>query len=192
MSSEENVIAMPADNSIASDSITAKLIEVSRVAESLDTVLHETQDGLNVFESAMVSTSSTAERKLSSANNSDVRQIDSLAQRFLNNFFLGLEFKSEVVYWRRIVRDCIRIYSVAFILVSYSVWVSRSVSLDLEWICREKFYRFGLIRSWTTFEKSPCWIVFGKCVFWWFRTQLSISSLIQWTNWFWQCTTTSA
>lgn len=98
MSSEENVIAMPADNSIASDSITAKLIEVSRVAESLDTVLHETQDGLNVFESAMVSTSSTAERKLSSANNSDVRQIDSLAQRFLNNFFLGLEFKSEVVY----------------------------------------------------------------------------------------------
>lgn len=74
MSSEENVIAMPADNSIASDSISAKLIEVSRVAESLDTILHETQDGLNAFESTIAtSTSSSRERKLSSANNSDVR-----------------------------------------------------------------------------------------------------------------------
>lgn len=81
MSSDENVIAMPADNSIASDSISAKLIEVSRVAESLDTVLHETQDGMNIFESTMntslnassSSTSTGPERKISSANNSDVR-----------------------------------------------------------------------------------------------------------------------
>lgn len=80
MSSDENVIAMPADNSIASDSISAKLIEVSRVAESLDTVLHETQDGMNIFESTMnvampssSSTSTAPERKMSSANNSDVR-----------------------------------------------------------------------------------------------------------------------
>lgn len=77
MSSEENIIAMPADNSIASDSISAKLIEVSRVAESLDTVLHETQDGLHIFESAMnatmASTSSTGvDRKVSSGNTSDV------------------------------------------------------------------------------------------------------------------------
>lgn len=73
MSSEENVIAMPADNSIASDAISAKLIEVSRVAESLDTILHETQDGLNNFESMMAtSTSAGVERKLSSTNNSDV------------------------------------------------------------------------------------------------------------------------
>lgn len=82
MSSEENVIAMPADNSIASDSISAKLIEVSRVAESLDTVLHETQDGLNIFESTMnvstapsTSSGGASERKLSSANNSDVRRV---------------------------------------------------------------------------------------------------------------------
>lgn len=79
MSSDENVIAMPADNSIASDSISAKLIEVSRVAESLDTVLHETQDGMNIFESTMnaamtssTSTSAGPERKVTSANNSDV------------------------------------------------------------------------------------------------------------------------
>lgn len=78
MSSDENVIAMPADNSIASDAISAKLIEVSHVAESLDAILHETQDGLNIFESTMnvgASTSSTIDRKASSANNSDVRQI---------------------------------------------------------------------------------------------------------------------
>ncbi|CRL08293.1 CLUMA_CG021374, isoform B [Clunio marinus] len=77
MSSEENVIAMPGDNSIAADSISAKLIEVSRVAESLDNVLHEMQDDLNIFESTMSGTSSTTtpsttvERKISSANNSD-------------------------------------------------------------------------------------------------------------------------
>lgn len=82
MSSDENVIAMPTDNSIASDSISAKLIEVSRVAESLDTVLHDTHSGLNLFEStlnvasAVTSTSSTSvavERKVASANTSDVR-----------------------------------------------------------------------------------------------------------------------
>lgn len=78
MSSEENIIALPADNSIAYDSISAKLVEVSRVAESLDTVLHETQDGLSVFEStmhaAMPSTSLSVgvERKVASANTSDV------------------------------------------------------------------------------------------------------------------------
>lgn len=79
MSSDENVIAMPADNSIASDSISAKLIEVSRVAESLDAALHETQDGMSVIESTAKpvmspSTSSNGpERKNSSASNSDVR-----------------------------------------------------------------------------------------------------------------------
>lgn len=78
MSSDENVIAMPADNSIASDAISAKLIEVSHVAESLDAILHETQDGLNIFENTMnagvsSSTSSTGtDRKASSANNSEV------------------------------------------------------------------------------------------------------------------------
>lgn len=75
MSSDENIIARPADNSIASDSISTKLIEVSRVAESLDTVFHETQDGLNIFESTMnapVATTSTVERKISSTNTSDV------------------------------------------------------------------------------------------------------------------------
>lgn len=78
MSSEENIIAMPADNSIASDSISAKLIEVSRVAESLDTVLHETQDGLHIFESSMNTTmasSTGVDRKMSSGNTSDVRTI---------------------------------------------------------------------------------------------------------------------
>lgn len=78
MSSEENVIALPADNSIASDSISAKLIEVSHVAESLDTVLHETQDGLSIFESTMnvISTSSAGvDRKATSTNNSDVSRI---------------------------------------------------------------------------------------------------------------------
>ena len=69
---------MPADNSIASDSISAKLIEVSRVAESLDTVLHQTQDDLSIFESAMhvvmqpTTSTSGVERKTSSANTSDV------------------------------------------------------------------------------------------------------------------------
>lgn len=78
MSSDENIIAMPVDNSIASESISAKLIEVSRVAESLDTALHETQDGLNFIESTMNSIVSPAtpssgpERKFSPANNSDV------------------------------------------------------------------------------------------------------------------------
>lgn len=79
MSSEENIIAMPTDNSIASDSISAKLIEVSRVAESLDTILHETQDSLSIFESTMhvaMQQPSTAsggvERKVSSASTSDV------------------------------------------------------------------------------------------------------------------------
>lgn len=87
MSGEENIIAQPADNSIASDSISAKLIEVSRVAESLDTVLHETQDGLSIFESTMhaaMPTSSLSvgvERKVSSANTSDVsKKIIKLAQ----------------------------------------------------------------------------------------------------------------
>lgn len=82
MSSEENVIAMPGDNSIASDSISAKLIEVSRIAESLDAALHETQDGLTIFEGAMSSTATTpstaVERKISSANNSDVRSFTRL------------------------------------------------------------------------------------------------------------------
>lgn len=78
MSGEENIIAMPTDNSIATDSISAKLIEVSRVAESLDVILHETQDGLNLFESSLpiASTSTptaTIDRKISSANTSDVR-----------------------------------------------------------------------------------------------------------------------
>lgn len=74
MSSDENIIAMPADNSIASDSISAKLIEVSRVAESLDGVLHETQDRLNIFETTMnVAMASTS--KGSSANTSDVRKL---------------------------------------------------------------------------------------------------------------------
>lgn len=79
MSSDENVIAMPTDNSIASDSISAKLIEVSRVAESLDTVLHDTHDGLNILDctlnvasTATSTASSSAERKAASANNSDV------------------------------------------------------------------------------------------------------------------------
>lgn len=79
MSSEENIIAVPADNSIASESISAKLIEVSRVAESLDTVLHQTQDGLNIYENTMSgsgvesssSTASVIDRK--AGNTSDVR-----------------------------------------------------------------------------------------------------------------------
>lgn len=77
MSNEENIIAMPTDNSIATDSISAKLIEVSRVAESLDVVIHETQDALNLFDSSLpIATTSSAvpiDRKSSSANTSDVR-----------------------------------------------------------------------------------------------------------------------
>lgn len=80
MSSDENIIAMPADNSIASDSISAKLIEVSRVAESLDAIIHETQDGLNIFEANSsntaatlpVASTSSVDGKASSANTSDV------------------------------------------------------------------------------------------------------------------------
>lgn len=76
MSSEENIIAMPTDNSIATDSISAKLIEVSRVAESLDVILHETQDVLNLFDTSVPNASSssnaTIDRKSSSANTSDV------------------------------------------------------------------------------------------------------------------------
>jgi hypothetical protein len=86
MSNEENIIALPTDNSIATDSISAKLIEVSRVAESLDVILHETQDALNLFEnsqpnastSSPTTTTTTAvamsviDRKSSSANTSDV------------------------------------------------------------------------------------------------------------------------
>ncbi|XP_070494833.1 titin isoform X6 [Chironomus tepperi] len=78
MSSEENIIAMPADNSIASDSISAKLIEVSRVAESLDAIIHETQDALNIFENNSstaatlpVASTSSVDGKTSSANTSD-------------------------------------------------------------------------------------------------------------------------
>lgn len=85
---------MPADNSIASDSISAKLIEVSRVAESLDTVLHETQDGLHIFESAMnatmTSSSSTAvDRKVSSGNTSDVRRNFLRRSQSLLSFFFS-------------------------------------------------------------------------------------------------------
>lgn len=81
MSSEENIIAMPTDNSIATDSISAKLIEVSRVAESLDAIIHETQDALNIFENNSSSTAaatmpvastSSVDGKTSSANTSDV------------------------------------------------------------------------------------------------------------------------
>lgn len=77
MSSEENIIAMPSDNSIATDSISAKLIEVSRVAESLDGVLHDTQDALNLFENSLPIAGSSApivtvDRKITSANTSDV------------------------------------------------------------------------------------------------------------------------
>lgn len=77
MSSEENIIAMPTDNSIATDSISAKLIEVSRVAESLDAVLHETQDAMNLFESSLPIASTSVpnvsiDRKITSTNTSDV------------------------------------------------------------------------------------------------------------------------
>lgn len=81
---------MPSDNSIASDSISAKLIEVSRVAESLDVILHETQDGLNIFESTMsVATASPAvvERKISSANLSDVRKLQIRLITVITNCF---------------------------------------------------------------------------------------------------------
>ena len=76
MSSEDNFIAN-AENTIACDAISEKLIEVSRVAESLDGILHDTQDGLDIFECTLpVSTTSTttaADRKASYAsNNSDV------------------------------------------------------------------------------------------------------------------------
>lgn len=67
---------MATDNSIATDSISAKLIEVSRVAESLDVVLHETQDVLNLFDTSLPnacsSSNATIDRKSSSANTSDV------------------------------------------------------------------------------------------------------------------------
>lgn len=80
MSNEENIIALPTDNSIATDSISSKLIEVSRVAESLDVILHETQDALKLFESTQpnastsspTTTSNVIDRKSSSANTSDV------------------------------------------------------------------------------------------------------------------------
>jgi hypothetical protein len=85
MSNEENIIALPTDNSIATDSISAKLIEVSRVAESLDVILHETQDALNLFENSQPNASTSSpttttaaaamsviDRKSSSANTSDV------------------------------------------------------------------------------------------------------------------------
>ena len=75
MSSEDNFIAN-AENTIACDAISEKLIEVSRVAESLDGILHDTQDGLDIFECtipvATTSTTTAAERKASYANNSDV------------------------------------------------------------------------------------------------------------------------
>lgn len=70
MSSDENIIATPADNSMACEAISAKLIEVSHVAESLDGILHDTQDGLNIFESS-VAAASSVDRK--ATNNSDVR-----------------------------------------------------------------------------------------------------------------------
>lgn len=88
MSSEDNFIAN-AENTIACDAISEKLIEVSRVAESLDGILHETQDGLDIFECTLpVATTSTtttaADRKASYANNSDVS--------FLNgNYFENCE-----------------------------------------------------------------------------------------------------
>jgi hypothetical protein len=73
MSSEENIIAMPSDTTIATDSISAKLIEVSRVAESLDTIIHDTQDALCLFEStAAVACSSSSDRKNLPGNTSDV------------------------------------------------------------------------------------------------------------------------
>lgn len=78
MSSEDNFIAN-AENTIACDAISEKLIEVSRVAESLDGILHDTQDGLDIFEctipaaaTTISSTSTAADRKASYANNSDV------------------------------------------------------------------------------------------------------------------------
>lgn len=139
MSSEENIIAMPADNSIASDSISAKLIEVSRVAESLDTVLHETQDGLHIFESAMnatmTSSSSTAvDRKVSSGNTSDVRRNFLRRSQSLMSFFslLGLEFQSQVIHRRRVFRHGFGIYAITIVILSYSVRVSRNISMDME------------------------------------------------------------
>lgn len=80
MSNEDNIIIAVAtdNNSIATESISTKLIEVSRVAESLDAILHETQDSLNIIENnaatglLCVSTSHIADKVISSANTSDV------------------------------------------------------------------------------------------------------------------------
>lgn len=71
MSSKENIVTQ-ADNAIACNTISQKLKEVQIVAESLDSVLRNTEEGFEIFEHVLETSSSASERKHSSNNNSDV------------------------------------------------------------------------------------------------------------------------
>lgn len=73
--SSEEIILATAENTMACESIAEKLSEVSSIAESLDNLLRDTQEGLDLFENDITGSPilpSDSERKSSSANNSDV------------------------------------------------------------------------------------------------------------------------
>ncbi len=64
------------ENSMACESIAEKLSEVSGIAESLDNLLRDMQEDLDLIDSDITGSpllGNESERKSSSANNSDVR-----------------------------------------------------------------------------------------------------------------------
>lgn len=77
MSSEENIIATPVDeNSMAVQEISARLVEISNVAESLDAVIHESQQETillsNITSIHFAPSMEAPNRKLMPGNTSDV------------------------------------------------------------------------------------------------------------------------
>lgn len=79
MSSEEKIIASPVDeNSIAINEISGRLVDISQVAESLDTVIHKSQDQMNILsnvediQQASKTIEVSSSRKMLPGNSSDV------------------------------------------------------------------------------------------------------------------------
>lgn len=79
MSSEEKIIATPVDeNSIAIQEISGRLVDISQVAESLDAVIHHSEDEMNILSNVTsiqyptTSIVASSSRKMMPGNSSDV------------------------------------------------------------------------------------------------------------------------
>lgn len=79
MSTEEKIIASPVDeNSIAINEISGRLVDISQVAESLDAVIHNSQDQMSILsnveaiQQARRTIEVSSSRKMLPGNSSDV------------------------------------------------------------------------------------------------------------------------